>query len=175
MIFTTDDYWPYETMKKNASRLRVRDSFVWFLVRKRLTLKLLQVLSVPDLSPPEAFNALRYLRSCYGPSRSIDKEKEKEQIPQVLHLLGGRISLLLRAAKANDMLGEYGNNTGLARPPKFMADYLRYRGSSGHARCRARMDNVEVRSFGLIAFNDIADISTPPRSESVLFPIMTMT
>jgi hypothetical protein len=23
MIFTTDDYWPYETMKKNASRLRV--------------------------------------------------------------------------------------------------------------------------------------------------------
>ena len=24
MIFTTDDYWPYETMKKNASRLRVR-------------------------------------------------------------------------------------------------------------------------------------------------------
>jgi hypothetical protein len=65
-----------------------------------------QVLSVPDLSPPEAFNALRYLRSCYGPSVAIDRAKDKEQMPQVLHLLGGRISLLLRAAKARDMLGQ---------------------------------------------------------------------
>jgi hypothetical protein len=24
MVFTSDDYWPYETMKKNGSRLRVR-------------------------------------------------------------------------------------------------------------------------------------------------------
>jgi hypothetical protein len=31
MIFTTDDYWPYETMKKNASRLRVSRNVVVFL------------------------------------------------------------------------------------------------------------------------------------------------
>jgi hypothetical protein len=64
-----------------------------------------QVISVPDLSAPEAYNALRYLRGCYGPPSAIDRVRDRTQIPKVLHLLGGRISLLLRAAKAGDMLG----------------------------------------------------------------------
>jgi hypothetical protein len=61
---------------------------------------------VPDLSAVEARNALRYLRACYGPQNMADRAKEREQVPQVLKLLGGRISFLLRAAKAHDMLCE---------------------------------------------------------------------
>jgi hypothetical protein len=72
MIFTTDDYWPYET----------------------------------DLTTTEANNALRYLRTCYAPAGAINKARDNAQVPQVLHLLGGRISLLLRASKAPDMLGK---------------------------------------------------------------------
>jgi len=65
-----------------------------------------QVISVPDLTTTEANNALRYLRTCYAPAGAINKSRDNAQVSQVLHLLGGRISLLLRAAKAPDMLGK---------------------------------------------------------------------
>lgn len=149
MIFTTDDYWPYETMKKNASRLRVRRMLPRCRPIKADICGWRQVLSVPDLSPPEAFNALRYLRSCYGPSRNLDKAKDKEQIPQVLHLLGGRISLLLRAAKANDMLGEPWYLDELICVSSYRVDMRAVRGSQGHARRGARMDHVKVRAVGV--------------------------
>ena len=65
-----------------------------------------QVISVPDLTTTEANNALRYLRTCYAPAGAINKSRDNAQVSQVLHLLGGRISFVLRAANAPDMLGK---------------------------------------------------------------------
>lgn len=67
-------------------------------------------MSVYDLPPLEAYNALRYLRSCYAPKYAqdpIDRARDRSQYSEVLNLLGGRTSFLLRVAKAGDMLRQF--------------------------------------------------------------------
>ncbi|KAJ9101973.1 hypothetical protein QFC20_005122 [Naganishia adeliensis] len=89
MVFSTDDYWCLDAMKKNASRMRV--------------------LSVQDLPEDEARKSLRFLRASYGPNHGIISKLDREQMPEVLSLVGGRTSHLARVAKAPDMLEEAKN------------------------------------------------------------------
>lgn len=65
-----------------------------------------QVLSVQDLPEDEARKSLRFLRASYGPNHGIISKLDREQMPEVLSLVGGRTSHLARVAKAPDMLGE---------------------------------------------------------------------
>nr|ODO01229.1 hypothetical protein L204_01957 [Cryptococcus depauperatus CBS 7855] len=93
MIFSSDDYWCLDMMKKNASRMRI--------------------LSVYDLSASESLRALRHLRrhslvNRLGPD--VDPgtvEVESDQVlRRVYELVGGRTSYLARIARADDMLEE---------------------------------------------------------------------
>lgn len=65
-----------------------------------------QVLSVQDLPEDEARKSLRFLRASYGPNHGIISKLDREQMPEVLSLIGGRTSHLARVAKAPDMLGK---------------------------------------------------------------------
>lgn len=93
MVFSSDDYWCLDVMKKNASRMRI--------------------LSVYDLSAAESLRALRHLRRqelANQSARSLvsgDLELENDSVlRRVYELVGGRTSYLARVARADDMLGE---------------------------------------------------------------------
>ncbi|OWZ51164.1 hypothetical protein C356_02307 [Cryptococcus neoformans c45] len=93
MVFSSDDYWCLDVMKKNASRMRI--------------------LSVYDLSAAESLRALRHLRRQELANRSarslVSSELELESdsvLRRVYELVGGRTSYLARVARADDMLEE---------------------------------------------------------------------
>lgn len=93
MVFSSDDYWCLDVMKKNASRMRI--------------------LSVYDLSAAESLRALRHLRRqelANQSARSLvsgDLELENDSVlRRVYELVGGRTSYLARVARADDMLEE---------------------------------------------------------------------
>ncbi|KAL7421907.1 hypothetical protein Q5752_003679 [Cryptotrichosporon argae] len=91
MIFSTDDFWCLDTMKKNASRMRI--------------------LSVYDLPAHESISALGLLRRHALSHRlgikAQDVELEGEDVLRgVYDMVGGRTSYLARVARADDMLAE---------------------------------------------------------------------
>jgi len=92
MLFSTDDFWCLDMMKKNASRM--------------------QVLSVYDLSSSETVVALRHLRrqalKFRFPGKSPDELEIEDDstMRKVFNLVGGRMSLLTRVVRAEDILGE---------------------------------------------------------------------
>ena len=92
MIFSTDDFWCLDMMKKNSSRMRV--------------------LSVYDLSASESIRALRLLRRSVlkkrHPALPIEETKvENDRILRgVFDLVGGRMSHLSRVVRADNLLGE---------------------------------------------------------------------
>lgn len=91
-------------MKKNASRMKVRQTHrpIYTISLARIT----QVLSVQDLSAEDAAKSLRFLRASVGPNHGFVSKLDREQIPEVLKLTGGRTSFLSRVARAPDMLGK---------------------------------------------------------------------
>ena len=91
MIFSTDDFWCLDMMKKNASRMRV--------------------LSVYDLNRSETVAALRHLRRDAlawrfpgVPTEQIEIEDDSV-LRRVFDLVGGRMSHLTRVVRADDMIG----------------------------------------------------------------------
>ncbi|OCF61028.1 hypothetical protein L486_00672 [Kwoniella mangroviensis CBS 10435] len=87
MIFSTDDFWCLDMMKKNASRMRI--------------------LSVYDLSASESLKALRHLRAQALTNRGLQRDVEEDDVlKRVYELVGGRTSYLARVARADDMLGD---------------------------------------------------------------------
>ncbi|WVQ82082.1 hypothetical protein IAT38_004210 [Cryptococcus sp. DSM 104549] len=95
MIFSTDDFWCLDMMKKNASRMRI--------------------LSVYDLSASESLRALRHLRRANLTARLPPAARKSETpvnvesdevLRRVYELVGGRTSYLARVARADDMLAE---------------------------------------------------------------------
>ncbi|WVQ67251.1 uncharacterized protein L199_005446 [Kwoniella botswanensis] len=87
MIFSTDDFWCLDMMKKNASRMRI--------------------LSVYDLSASESLKALRHLRAQALTNRGLQRDVEEDDVlKRVYELVGGRTSYLARVARADDMLEE---------------------------------------------------------------------
>jgi hypothetical protein len=92
MIFSTDDFWCLDMMKKNASRMRV--------------------LSVYDLAASETVIALRYLRKnalkFRYPAIPMDEIEVEDDgiLKKVFDLVGGRMSHLTRVVRADDMLSE---------------------------------------------------------------------
>jgi hypothetical protein len=95
MLFSTDDFWCLDMMKKNASRM--------------------QVLSVYDLSSSETVVALRHLRrqalKFRSPGRSADQVEIEDDstMRKVFNLVGGRMSLLTRVVRADNILGKSRN------------------------------------------------------------------
>jgi len=93
MLFSTDDFWCLDMMKKNASRMHV--------------------LSVYDLSSSETVQALRSLRQQALKFRFPGKAPEELEVEddsimrKVFNLVGGRMSLLTQVVRADDILGEY--------------------------------------------------------------------
>ena len=120
MIFSTDDFWCLDTMKKNASRMRVSiccesPSSPVGPVKTRLNFHFHQILSVYDLPRPEALRSLRYLRRMYRPRAAIDAGiplESDQELESVLDLIGGRTSYMMRVARRTDMLGEMKKNDG---------------------------------------------------------------
>ncbi|RSH88872.1 hypothetical protein EHS25_002534 [Saitozyma podzolica] len=92
MIFSTDDFWCLEMLRKNASRMRV--------------------ISTYDLSATESLRALRGLRqqslSILHPGTPVSElQVESEEVMRKCYeLVGGRTSYLVRLSKAPDMLEE---------------------------------------------------------------------
>ncbi|BEI93296.1 uncharacterized protein CcaverHIS019_0509240 [Cutaneotrichosporon cavernicola] len=91
MVFTSDDRWPLDKMKKNGSRMRV--------------------LSVYDLSARESIEALRHMRrynlhvAQEKPIDDVEIESD-EVLRRVYELVGGRTAYLSRVARASDMIDE---------------------------------------------------------------------
>lgn len=79
LILNSDDYWVYERLKQNASRM--------------------EVLPVSDFSKHQALAALRAYRQKY-----FNEEPSEELLQQVYDRIGGRLTYLGRAAKSSDML-----------------------------------------------------------------------
>ncbi|KAL1411457.1 hypothetical protein Q8F55_002413 [Vanrija albida] len=90
MVFTTDDFWCLDKMKKSANRMRI--------------------LSVTDLSAAESIAALRSLRRHYlgrGCPPEIEPRIESDDVlRRVYELVGGRTSFLARCARASNMIDE---------------------------------------------------------------------
>ncbi|CAK9781101.1 hypothetical protein CC85DRAFT_282535 [Cutaneotrichosporon oleaginosum] len=91
MVFTSDDHWPLDKMKKNGSRMRI--------------------LSVYDLSARESIDALKQMRRYelhIAENKPLDKvEIEPDEVlRRVYELVGGRTSYLSRIARASDMIDE---------------------------------------------------------------------
>ncbi|ORY32864.1 hypothetical protein BCR39DRAFT_557421 [Naematelia encephala] len=89
MIFSTDDFWPLDVMRKNASRMRI--------------------VSVYDLPRKESLNALRRLRQqalkTQYPAQEVEVEND-EILGKIYDIVGGRTSYLGRVARAPNMLEE---------------------------------------------------------------------
>ncbi|PPQ98405.1 hypothetical protein CVT24_004084 [Panaeolus cyanescens] len=82
MVFSSDDFWPFNVMRKNASRMHV--------------------LSIYDLNMKDSLKAIHKLRR-----RSGKPAADSEEVEQTLNLVGGRLSYLTKvgeAAKARQML-----------------------------------------------------------------------
>ncbi|KAI9885038.1 MAG: hypothetical protein M1823_003172 [Watsoniomyces obsoletus] len=81
VILNSDDYWVYERLKLNASRM--------------------EVIPVTDLPKDRAIAALRgYRRTLYG------EEPTRQELEDVYDRVGGRLAFLHRAANAADMRRE---------------------------------------------------------------------
>lgn len=79
VVLNSDDYWVYERLKQNASRM--------------------EVLPITDWPKDRAQAALRAYRKTY-----FQQEPSQELLDRVFERVGGRLSFLSRVAKAPDML-----------------------------------------------------------------------
>jgi len=80
LVMSSDDFWPYTVLRKNASRMHI--------------------LTVYDLTPEEAQGACKRIRRY----RSLPILLE-ETLTQAISILGGRLAYLNRASRAHDMVG----------------------------------------------------------------------
>lgn len=81
MILNSDDYWVWERLKPNATGR-------------------MEVLTIRDLSREDSLSALRRYRQRYFPQ----EDTTMDTLHQVFDLVGGRLTFLDRAAKAEDMI-----------------------------------------------------------------------
>lgn len=79
MIFTSDDFWPFQIMRKTASRMHV--------------------LSVYDLGTNESLHAATRIRM-----NSRRTSAPPEEIKEAISIVGGRLAYLNKVAKAKDMM-----------------------------------------------------------------------
>ncbi|KAI0359629.1 hypothetical protein OH77DRAFT_1420163 [Trametes cingulata] len=79
MVFSSDDFWPFFVMRKNASRMHV--------------------VSVYDLSAKDALTAARRMRL-----NARQKKESPETLTEVVKIVGGRLTYLGKATKAPDMV-----------------------------------------------------------------------
>lgn len=82
-VFSSDDFWPYDMMRKNANRMKI--------------------LSVYDLPHASALRALTLLREDVAPTAPA---LDPEVVSEVVRLVGGRTAYLSRCARAKDPLAE---------------------------------------------------------------------
>lgn len=82
VVLNSDEYWVYERLKQNATRM--------------------EVVPVRDLTKPRAIAALAHYRSRYFPHES--HTTNHQTYSEVYEKVGGRINYLARVAKAHDML-----------------------------------------------------------------------
>jgi len=80
MVFSSDDFWPVWTLRKNANRM--------------------QVVTLGDLSTSDSVRALAYLRKL-----SRFEVEDPAVLKEVVSFTGGRMSLLSRMARQPDMTG----------------------------------------------------------------------
>ncbi|KAK7691757.1 hypothetical protein QCA50_005158 [Cerrena zonata] len=78
-VFSSDDFWPFFVMRKNASRMHV--------------------LSVYDLDRKEGLSASKRMRM-----NAQRKREEEDAFQEVVDLVGGRLSYLGKACKSKDMV-----------------------------------------------------------------------
>ncbi|RPD57753.1 hypothetical protein L226DRAFT_467874 [Lentinus tigrinus ALCF2SS1-7] len=79
MVFSTDDFWPFFVMRKNASRMHV--------------------VSVYDLSPKDALTAAMRIRK-----NARRAKVTPEEVQEVVQLVGGRLTYLGKVCRAADMI-----------------------------------------------------------------------
>ncbi|TFK44895.1 hypothetical protein BDQ12DRAFT_621361 [Crucibulum laeve] len=79
LVFSSDDFWPFHVMRKNASRMHV--------------------LSIYDLDKNEALHAATRMRKSSG--RAV---ADPNVLQEAVGLVGGRLSYLSKVSKAKDML-----------------------------------------------------------------------
>lgn len=79
IVFTTDDSWPYFTLRKTASRMHT--------------------ISIYDLTEHAAIDAAHYFRAdARRPSATLEEAKE------VVRIVGGRLSYIIKAARSEDII-----------------------------------------------------------------------
>ncbi|TFL07147.1 hypothetical protein BDV98DRAFT_497594, partial [Pterulicium gracile] len=80
MVFTSDDFWPYNLMRQRGSRM--------------------VTLSISDLDRPAAIHASARMRRRSKPDKAA---ADTEELADVVDLVGGRLSYLSKCTKAKDM------------------------------------------------------------------------
>jgi hypothetical protein len=83
-VFTSNDYWVYDILRKNSNRM--------------------DTLSVKDLCRSQAIDVLHKCRAHYMGSQKADKERANGTFDQAYLTLGGRIGLLNNMARRHDLL-----------------------------------------------------------------------
>ncbi|TFK82056.1 hypothetical protein K466DRAFT_590825 [Polyporus arcularius HHB13444] len=79
MVFSSDDFWPFFVMRKNASRMHV--------------------VSVYDLSPKDAVTAGMRIRM-----NARRRKSTLDEVKEVVQLIGGRLTYLGKVCRASDMV-----------------------------------------------------------------------
>ncbi|KAF8273393.1 hypothetical protein EI94DRAFT_1563817, partial [Lactarius quietus] len=79
LVMSSDDFWPYSVLRKNASRMHV--------------------MTIYDLSPEEALDACKHMR--YSKSLPLPSQ---ETLTQATSLLGGRLAYLNRISRSRDIV-----------------------------------------------------------------------
>ncbi|KZS87204.1 hypothetical protein SISNIDRAFT_419955 [Sistotremastrum niveocremeum HHB9708] len=86
VVFSTDDFWPFFALRRNANRM--------------------QSLYIGDLSPSEAYTALRKIQHDSLPPTSTHSTPESNPhiLHQALNIIGGRLSLIGKVARSTNPL-----------------------------------------------------------------------
>ncbi|TFK51099.1 hypothetical protein OE88DRAFT_1630656 [Heliocybe sulcata] len=79
VVFTSDDFWPYQVLRKSGSRM--------------------QVLSIYDLENRDATRA-----SCKMRTDAKQPPQDEEIVRRAIHMTGGRLSYLNKVSRARDMI-----------------------------------------------------------------------
>ncbi|PWN45351.1 hypothetical protein IE81DRAFT_285604 [Ceraceosorus guamensis] len=83
IVFTSNDYWVYDTLRKNSNRM--------------------DTLTFKDLSRTQAMRALAECREQYWGSSKLSQDIADGVLEEVYQTVGGRIALLNKIARREDM------------------------------------------------------------------------
>lgn len=137
MVFNSDDYWVYERLKRNATRM--------------------EIMPVLDLPKDRAISALAQYRAKYFPHIPNPPETSEK----VYDLVGGRLNFLNRVAKSEDMIATCHD---ICRSEKTW--FLNKCGILGETMDDDVMDQQKYASAAMVLAKHLVEMESDPNFET---------